>query len=59
MWDVAVEALMDAKELKEICRCGRCRGASFAFPKCRAEVVALRDDHAFPNVKAVGEGIEV
>jgi hypothetical protein len=39
--------------VRTLSRCFLC------VPKCRAEVVALQEDCAFPNVRAVGKGVKV
>jgi hypothetical protein len=54
-----VDALVHSKKTEEIGRrLVRC-GAAFPFPERGAEVIALGENGALTDVKAVGEGIQV
>ena len=50
---------MNAKQAQEVRRHFICRGTSSSLPEECVEFVGLAEDHTFPNIKGLDEGVQV
>lgn len=56
-WDIAVEALVNAKETKEVGWCLGCTCTPFTLPEECGKIVSFTEDSAFTDVKVVGQDV--
>ena len=58
-WNIAVEALMNSKETKEICRRLDSSSTAFALPIKGGKVISFTENRSFAYVIILGNHIEM